>query len=355
VPICGTVSQISPPIRIVLIAVVGLLAAWMLFLRPKTEPTPAPTPAPATAPGVTGLSKAVDKAKDASAASDKANEKVQKATGDDAAKADAGKSGSAKETAPQFVTGRELPLEPLTAEQTKDLPKVIVKALDQRKVFVVGVFDTKEKRWARMARDDRAVRRELAKTNRYKGEVVATSSTLGKLSSLNAVIGDLGVTQTPSVVVVDRNRKAVVLTGFVDRNTINQAIADARRNSTEVRITDPYVRTLNRTCANFDIRLDRFDLPATRAQVKPASRRFGRLISQYRTKFASLKAPAKYKPIQRHVDRYLAKGRDLAVALRSGNFAKMDAALTALAVSGVGLDRKFANAGATACVSNRKA
>ena len=353
-PICGTVSQISPPIRIVLIAVVGLLAAWMLFLRPKTEPTPAPTPAPATAPGVTGLSKAVDKAKDASAASDKANEKVQKATGDDAAKADAGKSGSAKETAPQFVTGRELPLEPLTAEQTKELPKVIVKALDQRKVFAVGVFDTKEKRWARMARDDRAVRRELAETNRYKGDVVATTSTLGKLSSLNAVIGDLGVTQTPSVVVVDRNRKAVVLTGFVDRNTINQAIADARRNSTEVRITDPYVRTLNRTCANFDIRLDRFDLPATRAQVKPASRRFGRLISQYRTKFASLKAPAKYKPVQRHVDRYLAKGEDLAVALRSGNFAKMDAAYTAMLISAAGLDRKFAAAGATACVSNRK-
>ena len=353
-PICGTVSQISPPLRIVLVAVIGLLAAWMLFLRPKTEPAPAPTPAPATAPGVTGLSKAVDKAKDASAASDKANEKVQKATGDDAAKADAGKSGSAKETAPQFVTGRELPLEPLTAEQTKDLPKVIVKALDKRQVFVVGVFDTKEKRWARMARDDRAVRRELSETNRYKGEVVATSSTLGKLSSLNAVIGDLGVTQTPSVVVVDRNRKAVVLTGFVERNAINQAIADARRNSTEVRITDPYVRTLNRTCANLDIRLDRFDLPATRAQIKPASRRFGRLISQYRTKFASLKAPAKYKPIQRHVDRYLVKGQDLAVALRSGNFAKMDAAYTALLVSAAGLDRKVAAAGATACVSNRK-
>ena len=354
-PICGTVSQISPPLRIVLVAVIGLIAAWMLFLRPKTEPTPAPTPAPATAPGVTGLSKAVDKAKDASATSDKANEKVQKATGDDdAAKADAGKSGSAKETAPQFVTGRELPLEPLTAEQTKDLPKVIVKALDKRQVFVVGVFDTKEKRWARMARDDRAVRRELAKTNRYKGEVVATTSTLGKLSSLNAVIGDLGVTQTPSVVVVDRNRKAVVLTGFVERNAINQAIADARRNSTEVRITDPYVRSLNRTCANFDIRLDRFDLPATRAQIKPASRRFGRLMSTYRTKFASLKAPAKYRPIQRQVDGVLAKGEDVAVALRSGNFAKMDAAYTALLASGAGLDRKFANAGATACVSNRK-
>ena len=49
-PICGTVSQISPPIRIVLVAVIGLIAAWMLFLRPKTEATPAPTPAPADRP-----------------------------------------------------------------------------------------------------------------------------------------------------------------------------------------------------------------------------------------------------------------------------------------------------------------
>ena len=44
----------------------------------------------------------------------------------------------------------------------------------------------------------------------------------------------------------------------------------------------------------------------------------------------------------------------MAVALRSGNFAKMDAAYTALLASAAGLDRKFADAGATACVSNRK-
>ena len=43
-PIAGReMSQISPPIRILLIAVVGLMAAYMLFLRPKTaERTPAP-------------------------------------------------------------------------------------------------------------------------------------------------------------------------------------------------------------------------------------------------------------------------------------------------------------------------
>ena len=51
-------SQISPPIRILLIAVIGLVAVYMLFLRPKTEEaTPAAaapaatTPVPAKDPG----------------------------------------------------------------------------------------------------------------------------------------------------------------------------------------------------------------------------------------------------------------------------------------------------------------
>src|SRR5215210_7233415 len=35
-------SQISPPIRILLVAVIGLCAAYMLFLRPKSEDTVAP-------------------------------------------------------------------------------------------------------------------------------------------------------------------------------------------------------------------------------------------------------------------------------------------------------------------------
>ncbi len=39
-PICGTVSQISPPIRILVIAIVGLLGVWTLFLRPKEEVIP---------------------------------------------------------------------------------------------------------------------------------------------------------------------------------------------------------------------------------------------------------------------------------------------------------------------------
>lgn len=348
-------SQISPPIRIVLVAVIGLIAAWMLFLRPKTEDVPAPTPAPATAPGVTGLSNAVDKAKEASKTSDEANDKVQKATGEEGAAASKdGKAGSKDSVAPQFVTGRELPLEPLTADETKGLPKKIVTALDERKVFVVGVFDTKESRWARMASDDRRVRRELEKANRYKGQVVLSQTSLGELSKLNAVVGDAGVTQSPAVVVVDRNRKATVLNGFVEVNAINQAIADARRNSTEVRITDPYVRQLNRTCANLFLRMERLNAPTTKAGIKPALRQFERLMASYGAAFVSLKGKSKYHPIAKQASDVLRKGERYGAALRSGNLNRIETTGTALLASDKGLDRKFADAGATSCVNNRK-
>ena len=345
-------SQISPPIRIVLVAVIGLIAAWMLFLRPKTEEAPAPTPAPATAPGVTGLSNAVDKAKDASAASDEANDKVQKATGEEGAAAS--KAGKSKDgVAPQFVTGRELPLEPLTADQTKGLPKKIVTALNERKVFVVGVFDTKESRWARMASDDRRVRRELERSNRYNGKVVVSQTSLGELSKLNAVVGDAGVAQSPAVVVVDRNRKATVLNGFVEVNAINQAIADARRNSTEVRITNPYVRNLNRTCANYELRLSRFNMPVGRSDIKPAARRFDSLLGSYRRGFVSMKAPAAYKPLQRQITTVLNRGEAFSAALHAGRMARIETTFAALQASATVLDRKFAAAGATTCVGNR--
>lgn len=351
-PICGTVSQISPPIRIVLVAAIGLVAVWMLFLRPKTEEAPAPMPAPATAPGVTGLGNAVDKAKDAASAQEKRDAKVQQATGGDDASAKAGKSET--EGATVSVSGRVLPVEPLSAEQTKGLPRGIVRALDNRQVFVVGIFDTKEKRWARMAYDDRRVRRELSKANRYDRSVVVAQSSLGQLSKLNPIVGDLKVSQTPSVVVVDRNRKAVVLTGFVERNVINQAIQDARRNSTERRITDPFVRQLNETCANFQLRVERLNAPTTRAGVKPALRRFERVMAAYSAAFLSLKGKSKYRPLAKQTAAVLAKGKSFGAALRSGNYARMQTSLDAMLVSGAGLDRKYADAGATACVANRK-
>ncbi len=51
---------------------------------------------------------------------------------------------------------------------------------------------------------------------------------LDKLSTYGSLVNDLGVSQSPSVVVIDRDLKGTVLTGYVDTVAINQVIADAR-------------------------------------------------------------------------------------------------------------------------------
>jgi hypothetical protein len=348
------VSQISPPIRILVIAVLGLMAAWMLFLRPSADVEAPPATPAATAPGVEGLSNAVDAANGAAATQEARDEKLQQATGGKEA-AKAGKSGS-KGSTPSTVptSGRVLALAPLEDEATDGLPGDVRRALERRQVLVLGVFDTAQKRWARMAADDRRVRRELSKANRYGGNVAVATTTLRKLNRVDPIIGDLDVSQTPSVVVVDRNRRATVLTGYVERNTINQAIADARRNSIERRIKEPYLRRLNETCANYALRVDRFNLPPSRSGIKPAIGRLSRLVAAYRGAFGRLSAPARFKPLQAHLMRVLHRQDEFVAALKTGNLGSAGQSLVALDLAAAGLDRRLDSSGVTSCVTHRR-
>ena len=120
-----------------------------------------------------------------------------------------------------------------------------------------------------------------------------------------------------------------------------------------MRITNPYVRGLNRTCANYEIRLSRFNVPAARSDVKPATRRFDSLLGSYRRGFVSLKAPAAYKPLQRQITTVLTRGEAFSAALHAGKMAKIETTYAAMQTSATALDRKFAAAGATTCVGNR--
>ena len=43
-----------------------------------------------------------------------------------------------------------------------------------------------------------------------------------------ALARDLGVSQTPSIVIIDRRGKARLIEGYVDSDTLTQAVADAR-------------------------------------------------------------------------------------------------------------------------------
>ncbi|HWT21992.1 MAG TPA: hypothetical protein VN213_00650 [Solirubrobacteraceae bacterium] len=170
-------SQISPPIRIVLVVAVAFMAAWTLFLRPKAE-----TVEPAPAPAVTQTTP------------------VATAT-----------TAKAATEAPEAGT-------------TASLPKPVRAAIEDGKVLVL-MF------WTPGAADDRAVRRELAAVDRHAGDVVVHSAPVGRIARYQQITRGADVAQSPTILVVDRDRKVETLVGYADHLSVDQLVTDALRNS----------------------------------------------------------------------------------------------------------------------------
>jgi hypothetical protein len=217
-----TMSQISPPLRILLIGCVLFLAAWMTVLKPggATAPAPAPAPAPAVNAGgpaaSTSAGKAVESANNTAAAADA---RAKELTGEDPAAA-----AAAPTTA--------VPAKPSTTSSTAPkgdvskagLPVPVAKAVAQKKVLVM-LF------WNPRAADDKVVRNELRSVgSRHKKDVFVHVANVKDIARYAPVTRGAEVQQSPSIVVVDRSREATVLTGYSDRETIRQTVFDALRS-----------------------------------------------------------------------------------------------------------------------------
>jgi hypothetical protein len=181
-------SQISPPIRIVLVCAVAVLAAWMLFLRPQAEPVAAP---PATTPATSTA-----------------------AAGGEVAQSTA---ANAVTTPPKAAKAK-------AKAKAAGLPQPVKAALADRKVVVL-LF------WSPRAADDRLVREELAGVDRHGRKVVVHAAPMKRFARYQGITRGATVEQSPTVVVVDRDRKVETLVGYVDRVSIDQAVTDALRNS----------------------------------------------------------------------------------------------------------------------------
>jgi hypothetical protein len=345
------VSQISQPVRILLIGAVVFLAAWFTVLRPKAETVPPTATSTTTTPAAsatpqTGLGKAVDAAKKA------AGQATATATATPA-------TGSATTSAPD-VKPQNAAIAAVPAETLAKLPKGVAKALTARKVLVLGVLSEDAKPWRPLADDDRYVRNALKRVNRYDGEVVIRTVGLDKLSDYGPLVNDLGVTQSPSIVVIDRNLKGSVLTGYADRIAINQVIADARRTSIKPNITDSYLRKANQICGRYETRLNRWSLPTVRGR-QPAMgslRRLQSLAKTYGATVTRLPAPAKWRGLKAEwVKVAKADNRALVTlvqAAKEGKYSKWKAGIAQLrANDGRALDRRFNAAGLTDCAGNR--
>ena len=217
-------SQISPPIRILLVCAVAFISAWMLFLRPKAETgsPAAATPSPATQPPVAAGGETAQSA--AGQAVEQAN--AAKAATEAHSAAVAGEAATTAATATKPAPVLKGAAAAAHAKRAKAkpgaLPQRVQAALDADKVVAL-LF------WSPRAADDRAVRSELARVDRHDGKVVVHAAPMKRFADYQKITRGAVVEQSPTVVVVDRHQKVETLVGFVDRVSIDQAVTDALR------------------------------------------------------------------------------------------------------------------------------
>ena len=75
--------------------------------------------------------------------------------------------------------------------------------------------------------DDRAVNRSMRAVGRESNALVLTDR-VDAVERYGKLVEDLGVSQTPSVVIIDRAGKARLIEGFIDTSSLTQAVADTR-------------------------------------------------------------------------------------------------------------------------------
>jgi hypothetical protein len=291
VPIARGVSQISPPIRILLVLAVAFLGAYMMFLRPKDEVVPPAetTPAPNTQtsePAVTDPGKAVEAAQDAVAA---ANGETTADTG----------TAPGATTEPPAATGGAAD----TARDLKGVPVKVRKAIRQGDVVVL-LF------WNRKGPDDRDVRRSLRKVDTFDGRVVTKAAPLSAISRYGRIARGVDVNQSPTVVVVDPELRAETIVGYTDTETIDQAVVDALRNTTGL-FTSDYLREVNSLCTRYTNSIFTAPLPDTPRQFATWGDGFQAKFARFSRQFAAVAAPKRFAAFKRATVRDTAAARAL--------------------------------------------
>jgi hypothetical protein len=350
--------------RILLAGAAVFLALWFTILRPKAEEVPPATTT--TTPGNVNTGQPAQS--EAGKIVEKAKTAATEAEG--AAKAAAGETTDATKTTPGTATttapdAKADPAVAVSAAQLDKLPKDVAKAVTGHKVMVLAVLADKGKHWRPMADDDRFVRNTLKTVNRYDGDVFVKQVPLAKIDSYGVIMNDLDINQTPSVVVVDSKLKANVIEGYLDRVSINQAIADARGDSISPLITGDYLKSANKICANWNVSSERWSAPTVNG--KPAAiGSMERQVFEFRSFHAAvtnLAAPTRWRGLRKQwLKVVVADQRVLEKALKAAKKSKHPAATWNSAILASHdlkdvrkLDARFNDAGLTSCAINRSA
>jgi hypothetical protein len=295
-------SQISPPIRILLVCAVAFLAAWMLFLRPSSGAGTPATETPATTTPVEAggaepeslAGEVVEKANEATAAQDAQAEKLAGGADENAGSAEStgGATATAPATATITKTGAPVAAELPSKEELGTVPADARRAFVKRQIVVLGVVAPK-------GADDKSVRKALKKVDTLHGRVFVKTVPVKQISRYSTITRGADISQTPSVVVVDFGFRATTLAGWVDAPTVDQAVIDGIRASGTL-YPDAYLRRLASECSHAFPDMRRLE-PASGPEYSHAIGRYGTMVSQLKHDVAGLPTPKKWRSFSKAI------------------------------------------------------
>jgi len=228
-------QQISPPLRIVLIALVLLGGLWFTVLRPKPD-TSADAPLP-QAPGVAGLATATQKAQGAVSTANKAAS-TEQATGADAtdaaaaakAKAAAAAAAAKKSTT---VTVTKTP-KGTTVTKTTTAKKAPVKAANPSAPLLSALGDGKVVVLLfRNTSSDSADVSTMVRSIGKRKKVVARVVSIKDVGDYQTFTADTPIQQAPTIMIIGPRKNVKLIVGFTSVGELAQAVADVRRAGTK--------------------------------------------------------------------------------------------------------------------------
>jgi hypothetical protein len=191
-------ANLPRPLIGLLVATIAFFAVWTVALRPSSSGGPvssSSSPAPAAGQPKAAATAHADADADATASH---------AAGASHASASAAKAKPAVKHA----------VSPQQRQST------IENGLNHHKVLAILFFNP-------AAADDQAVKHELDEIPARGGKVVKLAVPLSELTRYAVITNHVQVTESPTLVLIDGQRKADLLTGYLDQLELSQRVSDA--------------------------------------------------------------------------------------------------------------------------------
>jgi len=197
-------ANLPRPMIGLLVATIAFFAVWTVALKPSSSSGPASSSS-SPAPAASQPKSAAPAHADASPAG------ASDATAHASATSASASAAKAKPAAKPAVKHMVSP------QQRQSL---IEHGLNHHKVVAILFFNP-------AAADDQAVKHELDEIPAQGGKVVKLAVPLSELTRYPVITNQVQVTESPTLVLIDGQRKADLLTGYLDQLELSQRVSDA--------------------------------------------------------------------------------------------------------------------------------